>query len=190
MRWTVSSSHVSRRWCSGFIQRSRLSFMVSLFSWLYDRSINASHEGLTTRQTARKRITSTPKMSGTTSANMHRMKKDESFLGKLGGTLVRKKRSKEGWSPFIITHYILLILCPGSGFLLLCLCPWRGVEMMLFECYPSHHSGTANYTRFIHFSLYCFIHSLGKCCFKLVLWKNPRFIHLDVVWFGDGVCFF
>ncbi|TNN00365.1 hypothetical protein fugu_011611 [Takifugu bimaculatus] len=34
-------------------------------------------------------------MSGTTSANMHRMKKDESFLGKLGGTLVRKKRSKE-----------------------------------------------------------------------------------------------
>ncbi|CAG08632.1 unnamed protein product, partial [Tetraodon nigroviridis] len=25
-----------------------------------------------------------------------RIKKDESFLGKLGGTLVRKKRSKEG----------------------------------------------------------------------------------------------
>lgn len=25
-----------------------------------------------------------------------KMKKDESFLGKLGGTLVRKKKSKEG----------------------------------------------------------------------------------------------
>lgn len=44
--------------------------------------------------TARKRITCPPKMSGTST---HRMKKDESFLGKLGGTLVRKKRSKEGW---------------------------------------------------------------------------------------------
>ncbi|PKU39523.1 beta-parvin isoform x1 [Limosa lapponica baueri] len=26
----------------------------------------------------------------------HRMKKDESFLGKLGGTLARKKKAKEG----------------------------------------------------------------------------------------------
>lgn len=171
VRWTGSSSHVSRRWCSGFIQRSRLSFTVSLFSWLYDRSINASREGVTTRQTARKRITSTPKMSGTTSANMHRMKKDESFLGKLGGTLVRKKRSKEGWSSFY--YSTLLLLCPGSGFVLLCLCPWCGVEMMLFECYhPPHHSATANYTRFMHFSFYHFICSLSKCCFKVVLWKT------------------
>uniref|UniRef100_A0A672H6Y4 Calponin-homology (CH) domain-containing protein n=1 Tax=Salarias fasciatus TaxID=181472 RepID=A0A672H6Y4_SALFA len=34
-------------------------------------------------------------MSATPAASANKMKKDESFLGKLGGTLVRKKRSKE-----------------------------------------------------------------------------------------------
>uniref|UniRef100_A0A3B4WF93 Uncharacterized protein n=1 Tax=Seriola lalandi dorsalis TaxID=1841481 RepID=A0A3B4WF93_SERLL len=47
----------------------------------------------------------------TTSATAQsaKMKKDESFLGKLGGTLVRKKKSKEG-EPCQRCFLFLLIL--------------------------------------------------------------------------------
>uniref|UniRef100_A0A3B4B367 Uncharacterized protein n=1 Tax=Periophthalmus magnuspinnatus TaxID=409849 RepID=A0A3B4B367_9GOBI len=57
-------------------------------------------------------------MSGTPgSSGTAKMKKDESFLGKLGGTLVRKKKSKEGkW---------ILNVVP--------LCPWCCNHMILFE---------------------------------------------------------
>lgn len=53
-------------------------------------------------------------MSGspTASANPQtsKMKKDESFLGKLGGTLVRKKKSKEGepYEAFFLSFYCCL----------------------------------------------------------------------------------
>lgn len=78
-----------------------------------------------------------------------------------------------------MTHYILLLLCPSSGFVLLCLCPWSDVEMMLFECYhPPHHSGTADYTRFIHFFFYC----------TIILWFS-RPVHI-AVWVNAALKWF
>lgn len=66
------------------------------------------------------------KMSGTPSATTQsaKMRKDESFLGKLGGTLVRKKKSKEGktlflffllllhheWPPFVSLVFLSMVL--------------------------------------------------------------------------------
>uniref|UniRef100_A0A3B3VPW0 Uncharacterized protein n=1 Tax=Poecilia latipinna TaxID=48699 RepID=A0A3B3VPW0_9TELE len=40
--------------------------------------------------------------SASASLQPAKMKKDESFLGKLGGTLVRKKRAKEGEDSSIV----------------------------------------------------------------------------------------
>ena len=46
-------------------------------------------------------------MSGGSSASAQsaKMRKDESFLGKLGGTLARKKKSKEGRVVFGFKHH-------------------------------------------------------------------------------------
>lgn len=55
-----------------------------------------------------------------------KMKKDESFLGKLGGTLVRKKKSKEG-GPFEVLFFLCLFYMmedPHFSFSCSCFCPW------------------------------------------------------------------
>lgn len=55
-----------------------------------------------------------------------KMKKDESFLGKLGGTLVRKKKSKEG-GPFEVLFFLFLFYMmedPHFSFSCSCFCPW------------------------------------------------------------------
>lgn len=85
-------------------------------------------------------------MSGTTSASAlsAKMKKDESFLGKLGGTLVRKKKSKEGRSLFGFYGYNMM-----KGFLILCLgllsMTRRSHDALLRYLHLGHHTGAATY---------------------------------------------
>lgn len=72
--------------------------------------------------------THTEKMSGTPTASATlpptKMKKEESFLGKLGGTLVRKKKSKEG-KHFREWFFFLMCVCDMNEMPpLLCFCPW------------------------------------------------------------------
>lgn len=81
--------------------------------WIVRRCLNAPQGGVilwtVTAESAHGHSTLVSTMSGTTSATTQsaKMRKDESFLGKLGGTLARKKKSKEGQSflLFFLHHW-------------------------------------------------------------------------------------